>query len=220
MQAIQDILTAAGINMAGWQFRVSGWRFGGRHGHHRRRQNPNGDIEAWLYHDRSGLITPSLAARSFASLSGIAEAEHSSTPTLLSGYHETAPISAARDDRALSRRLSVSSRSALVGVSVMFEPMPDQVLGAGVGGGIATTSLLADSEADVRRAAGAVFVGYVPRIGPQTMVVASAAHLYGDIRAATSMRVRQPHRTGRPRAGVSASWRGSAMRSRSRLARG
>lgn len=109
-------------------------------------QNPNGDIEAWLYRDRSGLITPSLAARSFASLSGIAETVHSSTATLLSGYRETAPISVARDDRALSRRLSVSSRSALVGVSdsatdgvegsgntgMMFGPMPDLVL-AGCG---------------------------------------------------------------------------------------
>ena len=196
MQSIRDILIAAGIDVTGWRLETANAVSADGAVIVGSGLNPNGDIEAWFYRDRSGLITPSLVAQSFASLSGVAETEHSSTAMLLSGYRETATY------QRCPRRSGLQSSSiclftfGLVGVSdsgtddglessgnigVMFEPMQDVVLGVGMGGGIATTNLLADSEADVRRAAGAVFAGYVPRIGPQAMVVASAAHLDGDI---------------------------------------
>lgn len=56
-------------------------------------------------------------------------------------------------------------------------------------------NLLAEREVDAWRAAGAAFAGYLSRIGPQRMVVASAAPLDVASRAATSTRARQSRRT-------------------------
>ena len=226
MQAIQDILTAAGINVAGWQLRVSGWRFGGRHCHRRRRPEPE-----WRYRSLAlsrsfrpyhAITCGSVIRFSLGYRRGRAQLDcHSALRLPRDRTYQRCPrrqgaqsssvclftFGPSRRERQRNRRRGGQRQHRR---DVRADAGPGA--GGGVGGGIATTNLLADSEADVQRAAGAVFIGYVPPIGPQAMVVASAAHLYGDITRGL---------IGRGDLGLdSASWRGSAMPSSLRPACG
>lgn len=198
IKSVQELLTAAGVDMTGWQLQnASGVSDTGNTIVGRGNSPDSGpnSTEAWIarFGLEPGIITPDDVAQSFASLAGLSEGIASWLDSGLATHSEVARHHRCERDRQAPSPLCafayVEGGSALAEngetisgtVGLKTELGGGLIAGASGRAGITDTELLLNSTGDTELYSGNAFLAFLPATGFQLIISGTIATFDGDI---------------------------------------
>lgn len=187
MKSVLSLLAAAGVNVTGWSLEQANGVSADGNVIVGSGTDPDGNGQAWIARFSpvfgTGLITPDIAARSFAGLAALPQAGNGRLDAQLG----------AQVDLADNHNCRACVFAYGIGGSVPGDPFgagvlgarrelaPDTAVGASVGAQYGRTSLVYDGSVRSTGGLASTFVAYAPERGPQLLAAMTAERVAADI---------------------------------------